>query len=68
MIQPEDLALGAHLDPDERDIEAPTADAAEQAMDVEPTHQEPSGWRSVEAPEWDAQEQAMVVPYDDDYR
>lgn len=75
MARPDDdLVLGEYLDPDERDIEAPTADAAEQAASVEPDrvdsdvpawHDEPS--RSLEVGEWDAFEQSLVVDFDDDY-
>lgn len=70
MTQPdEDLDPGNHLDPDERDIEAPTADAAEQAASARPTETPPEvrlGW---EVGEWDAAEQAVVVDLDDeDYR
>lgn len=70
----EDLVLGEHLEPDERDIEAPTADAAEQATSVEPGRAErgDTGWRgepsrSLEAGEWDAFEQSVVVDFDDEY-
>jgi hypothetical protein len=68
MTQPEDLALSDHLEPDERDPEAPEADAVEQARPVDPTLEEPAVSQSLEAPEWDAQEQAHVVTIEDDYR
>jgi hypothetical protein len=70
MTRPDDdPAPGDHLDPDERDIEAPTADAAEQAAPAKPDEARPEirlGW---EVGEWDAAEQAVVVDLDeDDYR
>jgi hypothetical protein len=70
MTQPdEDLDPGNHLDPDERDLEAPTADAAEQAASAKPGEAPTEvrlGW---EVGEWDAAEQAVVVDLDDeDYR
>jgi hypothetical protein len=75
MTQPEDeLALEERLDDDQlgpemRDIEAPAADAAEQAMPANP-FDEPSRRRTpaFEANEYDALEQARVVEFDDDYR
>ena len=57
MTQPEDL-----------DIEAPEADAAEQRTYVEPQDGDGSVSRSIEAPEWDAEEQSRTVPLDDEYR
>lgn len=71
----EDLALGEDLEPDERDIEAPTADAAEQAASAEPGRADSGdrGWRgggpsrSLEVGEWDAFEQSVVVDFDDEY-
>ena len=56
-------------EPDDLDLEAPEADAAEQALDTEPDDEDaarPSG--DIEAPEWDAQEQSRIVPLEDDYR
>jgi hypothetical protein len=54
--------------PDDLDIEAPEADAAEQAAYAEPLDNDGTASRSIEAPEWDAEEQARAVPFDDDYR
>ena len=69
MTQPgEDLALGAHLAPDERDPEAPAADAVEQATIADPTEHPEEVHRGLEVNEWDALEQAQVVRLDDDYR
>jgi hypothetical protein len=54
---------------DDLDLEAPEADAAEQAMDAEPGEQDddrPS--RGMEVPEWDAAEQSRSVRFDDEYR
>jgi hypothetical protein len=66
----EDLAPGNHLEPDERDIEAPTADAAEQALAAKPADNPTEVRRGFEVGEWDAAEQAIVVDLDDedDYR
>lgn len=53
------------------DLEAPAADAAEQAMPanpVEDSFEEPVQLRrGSEVGEWDAVEQAIVVDLDDDY-
>ncbi len=68
MTEPEDHALSAHLAPEERDPEAPDADAVEQATDVDPAWTEPTMSDSIEAPAWDAYEQSMVVQFEDDYR
>jgi hypothetical protein len=64
----EDLALGAHLDPAERDPEAPDADALEQATIADPAEEPEEVHRGLEVGEWDAVEQAKVVKLDDDYR
>jgi hypothetical protein len=70
MTEPEDIALSDHLTPDERDPEAPDADAYEQATLAQPddVYGEPAVSGSLEAPDWDAYEQALTVPVDDDYR
>jgi hypothetical protein len=69
MTQPgEDLALGDHLAPDERDPEAPDADAVEQAIPADPAERPEEVHRGLEVNEWDAVEQAHVVNLDDDYR
>jgi hypothetical protein len=75
MTQPDDELLTLeerleeHLDPDIRDIEAPIADAAEQAMPADPLDvprvPHPLAF---EADEYDALEQERVVELDDDYR
>jgi hypothetical protein len=57
---------------DERDLETPEADAAEQAAPADPgsaddTEPVPAS-SSIEVPEWDAQEQGRIVQIDDDYR
>ncbi len=54
--------------PENLDIEAPEADAAEQATLVEPDDGDGTVSRSIEAPDWDAEEQSRTVPYDDEYR
>jgi hypothetical protein len=60
MAQPdEDLAPGDHLDPDERDPEAPEADAVEQATVVGPGD---DSARDLDP------DDARVVDFDDDYR
>ncbi|MBE1485935.1 hypothetical protein [Plantactinospora soyae] len=70
MGQPdEDFAPGDHLTPDERDPEAPPADAVEQATVADPTTEEQSDvQRGPEVNEADAIEQAQVVGPEDDYR
>lgn len=69
MTEPdEDFAHGDHLAPEERDIEAPAADAVEQAFPANPADSEPEIHRGLEVDEWDALEQARVVDLDDDYR
>jgi hypothetical protein len=62
----EDLTLGDHLDPDERDPEAPPADVAEQATPARPGEAPSEVRRGWEVGEWDAAEQAVVVDFDDD--
>jgi hypothetical protein len=57
-----------HLDPDERDMEAPDADAAEQALPADPAQHPIEVHRGLEVNEWDAVEQAHVVDLDEDYR
>jgi hypothetical protein len=65
----EDLTPGHHLNAEERDIEAPEADAVEQATPADPATEAPSEVaRGLEVGEYDAWEQAQVVELDDDYR
>jgi hypothetical protein len=70
MTDPDFIERGPSLDPDERDFEAPDADAWEQATPADPADDpadtEPS--RDVEVNDWDALEQARVVDIDDEYR
>jgi hypothetical protein len=71
MSQPDDdhLAVDDRLDPDNRDIEAPEADAVEQATPANPADQPmPSGPHPADVNEYDALEQERVVDLDDDYR
>lgn len=70
MAEPDEdfVAPDDHLDPDERDIEAPTEDAVEQAMPADPAEAPTEVHRGLEVGEWDAVEQARVVGPDDDYR
>jgi hypothetical protein len=63
----EDLALGEHLTPDERDPEAPAGDALEQATPANPVDQPVELHRGLEVNEWDAVEQATIVDLDDEY-
>jgi hypothetical protein len=69
----EELAPGdpaGRPDPDERDLEAPPEDAAEQAMSVSPEVEAApvtSPSRSFEVGEWDAMEQSIVIDLEDDY-
>ena len=71
MTDPEFSDRGASLDPGERDIEAPDADALEQRTPADPTEaaeqQPPRPSRSLEVNDWDALEQAQVVELDEDY-
>ncbi|GID95168.1 hypothetical protein ACFQFC_23330 [Amorphoplanes digitatis] len=58
---------------DERDLEAPEGDAAEQATVADPSaddeaDEEPVLPRSAEVSEWDALEQAKIVHLEDEYR
>ncbi|HKS98792.1 MAG TPA: hypothetical protein VJT31_04605 [Rugosimonospora sp.] len=70
MAEPQERFIdpGAHLTPDERDPEAPTADAVEQAIPADPAEQPAEFSRGLEVGEWDAVEQSRVVELDDDYR
>ena len=64
----EESPLGPHLDPEERDLEAPDADAVEQATPANPADDPAEVHRGLEVNEYDAVEQARVVELDDDYR
>lgn len=69
----EDLAPDdrrGYLESDERDLEAPTADAAEQSVSAHPSEESPRSRpvrRRFEVGEWDEIEQSIVVDLDDDY-
>ncbi len=67
MTRPGEGVVPDHLDPAERDIEAPTADAAEQATPARPEDQPHEVRRGWEVSEWDAFEQSIVVDLEDDY-
>jgi len=71
MTDPDIADQDTLLDPDEKDIEAPDADALEQRTPADPReaaqHQPPEPSRSLEVNDWDALEQAKVVDLDDDY-
>ena len=70
MAQPEDeFDVQDHLDPQERDLEAPSEDAVEQATPANPVDGPPGEvHRGLEVGEWDAVEQARTVDLDDEYR
>jgi hypothetical protein len=69
MTEPgEDFAPGDHLDPDERDPEASSEDAVEQATVADPTEVEPDLRAELDVDDWDSLEQARIVGPDDDYR
>lgn len=69
MTSPEEefTLLDDRLDPEERDIEAPTADAAEQAIPARPAETVLEPRTAFEADDYDALEQSLVVDLDDDY-
>jgi hypothetical protein len=60
--------------PDDLDIEAPEADAAEQATYADPSEDEDGAAdegldsHSIEASEWDVREQSQAVQAEDEYR
>jgi hypothetical protein len=77
MSQPENRTLTDRWNTEEswaeeRDLEAPDADAVEQARAADPNddaaYEESTVPDSIEVPEWDALEQAQVVQLEDDYR
>lgn len=63
----EENVLENHLDPVERDLEAPSDDAAEQAAPAKPAETPPELRRGMEVGEWDAFEQSVVIDFEDDY-
>jgi hypothetical protein len=71
MTDPDIADQDTLLDPDEKDIEAPDADAQEQRTPADPAEaaqrQPLQPTRSMEVNEADALEQARVVDLDDDY-
>jgi hypothetical protein len=67
-VNVEDRAPEPHLSPEERDLEAPAADAVEQATPANPAEEPVPVHRGFEVNEYDAVEQARVVDLDDDYR
>ena len=71
-VDTEDLADQAPADdrlrPERRDLEAPEADAAEQATEAVPGLHDLPISRGLEVDEADAYEQSRVVEEDDDYR
>ncbi len=65
----EDRVPYEHLKPEERDLEAPPEDAAEQALPVDPDVPDDEPVRILyEVSEWDAVEQSRVVDIEDEYR
>jgi hypothetical protein len=70
MTDPDFVERGPSLDPDERDVEAPAADAWEQATPAYPADDVADDQPTVspEVNDWDALEQARVVGVEDDYR
>jgi hypothetical protein len=67
-LAPEDRSPSEHLDPAERDPEAPISDAVEQSMAAIGTEDDEEIHRGLEVSEYDAVEQAHVVIMDDEYR
>jgi hypothetical protein len=72
MTMPDDeLIRSDHIDPDDRDLETPAADAVEQATPANPIEAsapEHREWDAGGADEYDAWEQSVVVDLDEDYR
>jgi len=70
MTDPETATSSPILNPDERDIEAPDADAVEQAEPADPLESArqspPEVSQDPEVSDWDALEQAQVVELDDE--
>jgi hypothetical protein len=66
----EEFTTDDRLDPEERDTEAPAADAVEQATTADPAEDAGSDnevHRGLEVNDWDAVEQARVVDLSDEY-
>jgi hypothetical protein len=55
------------LDPQERDLEAPIADAYEQSRPADPAEESDDVHLGPEVNEYDAVEQGLTVNLDDDY-
>jgi hypothetical protein len=70
MSQPDEdlITVDDHLDPDERDIEAPAEDVLEQATPADPADAAVELRLPFEADEADVLEQSRIVELDDDYR
>lgn len=67
MTAPEDEFTPAdHLDPDERDPEAPIGDAVEQSVPADPGEAPAEIHRGLEVDEFDAIEQGQPVTQDPD--
>ena len=71
MTDPDIADQDTLLDPDDKDIEAPDADALDQRTPADPQEaarqSPPERSSSLEVNDWDALEQAKVVDLDDDY-
>jgi len=69
----EDFTTGSGLEPEDRDLEAPAADAVEQATPADPAMRVGAGQVGLpvsedpEVNEYDAVEQARVVDVSDEY-
>lgn len=62
----EEFTPDEHLDPDERDLEAPPEDVVEQAIPADPRSRPVEIHRGLEVDEYDAIEQGQVVNIGDD--
>lgn len=69
MTEPDEiLEPTEHLVPEERDPEAPAADAVEQATPADPSLRPDEVRQGLEVGEYDAVEQSRIVELDDEYR
>lgn len=68
MTTPDEFPAEDHLAPEDRDPEAPPADAVEQATPANPSDERVEVSVGLEVSEYDAVEQARVVDLDDEYR